>query len=207
MKFKKKLENFFYYYKWHVVGGIAAILILIPVIMSFTDKSEPDLNIIYVSDKYVSIDVSKNFEKSLNDQKLIHDIDNDGKKTFVFDPLVISYDDNNQDMAIMQKLQVYMMAGEQTLMLVHRYVAEDYDGAFEDISKYDPGDGTAYTGREGFVTAISVEGNRYLEGLGINTENLYVTMHTKTQSKKKDEKRDKAFNAAYEVLEYILNNK
>ena len=52
MKFKKKLENFFYYYKWHVVAGIAAILILIPMIMSFTDNSEPDLNIIYVSDKY-----------------------------------------------------------------------------------------------------------------------------------------------------------
>ena len=80
-----------------------------------------------------------------------------------------------------------MFAGQQSLMLVHQYVLEDYDGAFENIGDYAKEDDKTFTGNQKFVSGISVEGNKFLEDIGINTENLYVAMHVRTEKQIKKE--------------------
>lgn len=207
MAFKKRIENFFYYYKWHTVAAIFVILILLFGIKSSIDSKEPDLNILYVSDKVTAPEATNNFKKTLDENKLIKDVNEDGEKYFYFEPLVLSFDDNsNQDYALYQKLQVQMFTGVQTLMLVHQYVLEDYDGAFDNIGAYAGKDDKTFKGSEKFVTGISVEGNRLLEDIGINTENLYVSMHIRTEKQQEKGELEKEYKLAEKVLEFILDN-
>lgn len=207
MSFKEKRENFWYYYKWHTLIGILVILVVVYAVKTSVGSKENDLFMVYVSDMVVNSDSSDMLEKDLKDNDILKDVNGDGEKVFYLDTMIVSMEDNNNDMAVMQKLQVYMMAGEQSLMLVHKYIPEDYDGAFEDISAYASEDDVTYTGADGKVTAISVEGNSYLEKLGFNTENLYIAIHARTEKQEKKHVRDGEYENARNTLKYILDNK
>lgn len=197
---KKKFENFIYYYKWHTIVVIAvAVFVFFGVKMSL-DTKEPDLEFFYVSDRLTAEDAAKNFEAELLKSNLLDDFNQDGEKTFVLDPLAITFD-KNQDPSAAQKLQIRMLAGTQTLMLVHQYVLEDYDGVFKDIGNLAEDDDKTFVGEGGIVTGISVEGNKLLEKIGISTENLYLTIH-----QKKDGEMIEETKRAEKVLKYILEN-
>lgn len=203
MTFRKRAENFFYYYKWHTLAALFVIVILAFSIYSAVSSHEPDLHMIYVSDKPISSEASSKLEKSLKDEGLIADVNGDSTQKFLFEPLITSMDSSNSDMATLQKLQVCMVAGTQSIMLLHQYTVEDYDGSFEDISKY-AGSAKTITGSEGFVTGISVEGNKYLESIGINTENLYLSIHRRSEKDIEKGKLEKEYELAHKVAEYIL---
>ncbi len=207
MSFKKKLENYWYYYKWHTVIAVFIIFVVGFTIKSATESKENDLFMVYVSDKAIDTDVSGKLGKDLEKNKLIKDVNGDSEVNFYLDTLVTSLDGNNSDVASMQKLQVYMLAGEQSLMLVHKYIPEDYDGTFEDISAYASEDDTVYKGSNGKITAISVEGNSYLENMGINTENLYIGIHARSDKQIEKHERDAEYKMAHNILKYILKNK
>lgn len=207
MSFKKKTENFWYYYKWHTIIGILALVLIAYAVKTSVGSKENDLFMVYVSDKGVNAASSDMLEKDFKDSDILKDVNGDGERVFYLDNMVVSMDGANNDMALMQKLQVYMMAGEQSLMLVHKYIPEDYDGAFEDISSFASEDDVTYTGAEGKITAISVEGNSYLESLGFNTDNLYIALHTRTEKQEKNHVRDGEYKNARRALKYILDNK
>lgn len=204
VNFKKKAENFWYHYKWHLILGVFIAILLIYAVKSMVTKKENDLFAVYISDKSISEDTGKNFEKSLIEENLMNDVNGDGEKVFYFEPLVTTMDYDAADNTTMQKLQFYMLAGEQSLMLVHKYIPEDYDGAFEDISAYASSDDEVYIGNDGYVTAICVEGNKYLESMGFDTENLYVAMHVMNDRDKDNSKRIKEYETAREIMKYIL---
>ena len=88
-------------------------------------------------------------------------------------------------------------------MFLHQYVVEDYDGAFEDMSSF-AGDRKTVVGKEGYVTAVSVEGSKYLESLGINTENLYITVHRRTEKDIKKGKLDREYELAHKIVKFVL---
>ncbi len=207
MSFKKKTENFWYYYKWHTIIGILALVLIAYAIKSSVGSKENDLFMVYVSDKGVNPASCDMLETDFKDSDILKDVNGDGEKVFYLDNMVVSMDGTNNDMALLQKLQVYMMAGEQSLMLVHKYIPEDYDGAFEDISAFASEDDVTYTGAEGKITAISVEGNSYLESLGFNTDNLYIALHARTEKQEKNHVRDGEYKNARRALKYILDNK
>lgn len=203
MTFRKKLENFFYYYKWHTLAAVFIIAIVGFSVHSSMTSYEPDLNMVYVSDKPMASDTSERFEKSLKSASLVSDVNGDGKVRFLFEPMVMSMDSENADYTLAQKLQVYMFAGSQSVMFLHQYVVEDYDGAFEDMSSF-AGDRKTVVGKEGYVTAVSVEGSKYLESLGINTENLYITVHRRTEKDIKKGKLDREYELAHKIVKFVL---
>ena len=47
---REKLENFWYYYKWYVVGGVFVLLALIVGIHSCSVKPNPDLYVLFTAD-------------------------------------------------------------------------------------------------------------------------------------------------------------
>lgn len=202
---QKRFENYWYYYKWHTIVGIAVIMLIILGLKSFSSSKEADMTIVYVSDKYADPSVSQNFQDSLKENNLTADLNGDKTEYFYLDPMVVSFDGKNQDVAIMQKLQVYMAAGSQSLMMVHKYILEDYDGAFEDISDLCQDDENAFVSKDKTITGISVEGNKYLESLGINTDNLYLCLKQRTQKELKNKNRDKEYELAGKIIKFILS--
>ena len=91
MTFKQKFENFKYYYKWHTIVAIFVIAITAFGVKSCVDSKEPDINILYVSDKFVSDDTSEKFQKILEDNNLIKDINKDEREYFFFESKDIDY--------------------------------------------------------------------------------------------------------------------
>ncbi|MBQ6823665.1 MAG: hypothetical protein IJP27_03340 [Clostridia bacterium] len=47
---REKIENFWYYYKWYVIGGIVLLITLIVGVRSCTLKKNPDLYVLYAVD-------------------------------------------------------------------------------------------------------------------------------------------------------------
>ena len=204
---KEKIQHFWYYYKWHVLSAIVIGALLVSLLKSCTTREIIDLKMVYFSTRYISDEAVQGFEDSLRDQGLVKDIDGDGEAKFYLDVVLDDFEvDGNTDEATMSKIQTIVFAGDHTLMLVHQYALEDYDGCFADLSDV-AGDNSVYTSPEsGFVTGISVEGNTYLEELGIDTTSLYAAMRRRTDKEAQADKNRELFDAAYDVLDFILSS-
>lgn len=204
---KAAVENFFYHYKYHVLGGIFIVVLLLSVFKSCADKKVIDLKMVYFSDKYLATENIDAFEKSLRDNDMIKDIDGDGETQFFMDNILYDFDvDGNTDEAMLNKVLTIAYAGDHTLMLVHKYGLEDYDGSFEDLTSVVRDTDDVFYGPETkFPTGISVEGNKYLESFGIDTENLYIAMRRRNEKDKTEDKDREFFDSAYKVMDFILS--
>jgi len=208
MTFKKKWDNYWYHYKWHTLGLIFFILLAAVLIHSCAAKKEPDLYAVYLSDSYM---LDKDIEKLKTDfikNGAVGDVDGDGEKVMVFEHLVSDFQvDGFTDESTAQKMQTVMHGDEHTLMLMHKFALEDYDGHFEDISdKVKDGDEVFKSPSEKFVTGISLKGNKLLESYGMDTENLYVAIRRRTEKEKEAGKDKEYFDQAYKTMEYILSH-
>lgn len=204
---KEKLSHFFYYYKWHVIIAICVIALFASLLKSCTDRRTIDVKMVYFGKEYISQENAQLLEESLRKEGFVNDVDGDGEETFYMDIVLDDFEvDGTADEATMSKIQTIVYAGDHTLLLAHQYALEDYDGCFADLS--DKADDTqkVFTSEEnGFVTGISVEGNRYLEEMGINTTDLYVAMRRRTDKEVSKGKNTEFFDAAYDILDFILS--
>ncbi len=203
---KKKIDNFWYHYKAHTLITLLILILAVAGFKSCSDKQEIDLHMAYMSTNPISQQSIDAVEKSLAEADLLKDLDGDGAAIFYMDTVVHNFNaDSDMDQYAMQKVQTILYAGTHTITLAHQYALEDYDGSFEDISDYvRDGDKVFESPEEGFVSGISVEGNKYLESLGINTENLYVAMRRRTNAETEKNTYAKEFENGYEIMEYIL---
>ena len=206
MTFKQKIKHFFYYYKWHVIITIFAVIVLGLILKSCTASKEPDINISYISDKEVSSEAYDMLFEKLQKNNLIADINNDDEPIFYFDPIVVDFETSSQDYEVYEKLQLQLSVGTQTLIFAHRYALEDFEWAFDDVSKYANENHKTFTNSEGTIIGISVEGNKFLESVGINTENLYASIHIKTSEQKESNILEAEYEHAYKILEFVLEN-
>lgn len=207
MTFKQKWDNYWYHYKWHTFCAIFVIALIIFGFFSCSQKTEPDLYLVYLSKTMVMDENIDKTEMSLIENVPVDDIDGDGKIHVLMEHIVSSFDVNvPMDEGTAAKIQTVMFGGQHTLMLVHKYALEDYDGIFENLGEIEKeGDITFKSPSEGFVSGISVEGNRYLEELGINTKDLYVAMRRRSSEKIKAGEEKEYFDQAYKAMEYILS--
>ena len=205
---KKKIENFWYHYKGHTLITLLILVLVVAGFKSCKDKQEIDLHMAYMSTNPISQQSIDAVEKSLKEAELLRDLDGDGAAIFYMDTIVHNFSaDSDMDQYSAQKVQTVLYAGTHTVTLAHRYALEDYDGSFEDISDYaKDGDKIFESPEEGFVSGISVEGNEYLESLGINTEDLYVAMRRRTNAEVEKNAYAKEFANGYEVMEHILEH-
>ncbi len=207
MTFKKKWGNYWYKYKFHTIFALFVLILAFVGFKSCADTENIDLHMVFLSDTYASPEAEQRLEKALTDDGTLKDIDGDGVTNLYMDSLMMSFDaDSNNDMTTLQKLQTIIYAGQHTLMLVHQYALEDYDGVFEDIShKADEGHKTFVSPEEKYVSGISVEGNTLLEKAGIDTDMLYVAMRRRNQKEAEKNANQEAFDMAYDVMDYILS--
>jgi len=208
MTFKQKWDNYWYHYKWATLAALFGILLLFVGIKSFTDKKEPDLFMVYMSNSMVSEKDVNAFKADLINDGVVKDVDGDSNTFVHMEHIVSTFDVNDPiDQGTAAKVQTVLYGGQQTLMLVHQYALEDYDGMFEDLSdRVKEGDKTFNSPAEKFICGISVEGNEYLESHGINTENLYIAMRRRTLESIEKGKDKEYFDQAYKTMEYILSH-
>lgn len=208
MTFKEKAENFWYHNKFGVFLVLFIIALIVLIIWSYSGKTTYDLKLVYFSNYVLPDGTSEKVEESFRENGLIQDVTEDGEANFYMESIVRTFvADEYLDEATQAKIQTVIVTGDFTLMLAHEYALTDYAQYFEDISdRVRKGDKTFVNPEEGYVSGISVEGNTYLESLGIKTDDLYVAMrrrHPKDIEKGKDKE---FFDGAYKVMDYILSH-
>ncbi len=204
---KEKIENFWYHYKVHTIVGLLLVFCAVALLAPTSERKKPDLKMVYFSDIPIASQSKEEVNSDLTKNSVVRDINGDGEVLIYFDEIVCPFDaDAQMDEVTMSKIQTVAYAGDHTLLLAHEYALEDYDGSYADIShKAKKGDKT-YTGPlTKTVTGISVEGNTYLEEMGIDTSNLYVAMRLMPEKEKKKGETLENFRLAYEVMDYVLS--
>ena len=76
---KKKSENFWYHYKWHVIVTAFLLLVVGMIVTSLLEKDEPDTLIYYGGPAYFSEDAVGSVERAF-EQLMALDFNGDGKK-------------------------------------------------------------------------------------------------------------------------------
>jgi hypothetical protein len=129
---KKKADNFFYYYKIHILISIAAIIVIGLIVRSFVIRVNPDITVGFIGEVN-----SRNFDM------LQHKIEDKLPeiKEVGFDSATISNNYNDQQAyANMSKIMILLSASDTDLFLMSRYAYNRYapSGPFmplEDVVK------------------------------------------------------------------------
>jgi hypothetical protein len=107
-QFKKKWENYWFYYKIHTIVAVLVIIVLAVLIKQCADRVEPDMTIVLVSNNVMlTDDQTTRLDSQLS--KLSADVNNDGHKSVQVEVL---YMDKNQDGQMLQALQQKLMVEE-----------------------------------------------------------------------------------------------
>lgn len=117
--FKKKLENFWYYYKIHTIVAVFLIISIAVLITQCSTRVDPDMTVIIAS---TTVNFTEEQESGL-EQKLAEftdDINNDGKKVVDVENLYISNSatDSQLNSARETKLTVLIASSKATIYLL-----------------------------------------------------------------------------------------
>jgi len=199
---RKKWENFWYYYKIHVGVGILVAIFLIITIKDCAQNIEPDVTL-----AYTGINLQPNHIAHMEQEfvEILQDANNDGKKKISILPAM------NE-----QKLQLIIMTRDAQLLILHRPIFEAYaqHGAFQPldifiepyhirIEAHPEIQLSPKEGQEKHVYGIPLEGNRFFENMGLDTNDKYIVMLP--SGSKSRSKEIAIYRNAYAVLEKIWN--
>ncbi|MBQ3553485.1 MAG: hypothetical protein IJA08_02255 [Clostridia bacterium] len=209
--FKKKWENYWYYYKFHTWAAIFLIFVLVVSITQCASIVPADVTIDLVTSTAVTDSQIK--LGGVFDDVMI-DANNDGQKQLNIVTLYLSERrEGEEDYAMMQKMMAELAAGEVTLFLFDKPNMEFYikQDAFEplgnllDLTPYENTEGKLLR-REGddTVYGISLKGSQKLKELGFATDDLYAFIHFIPEKSKNDEKRMAQYKNAVAIMQELL---
>jgi uncharacterized protein YxeA len=118
IEFKKKMQNYWFYYKIHTIVAVIAIIIVAVLVTQCVKTDRPDMTVMMIS-KNVSL-TEEQVQKVQNMlSKYTADTNNDGKKIVTLDVITID-DDNNAQMAMAsrQKMTAEIAATDNTVYIL-----------------------------------------------------------------------------------------
>ncbi len=206
MSFKKKLENFWYYYKTPVIIVIIVALAGIFLISEMTKSVPSDLSVALVSTGALS-DESINFNEAL--PNVIQDIDDDGGANITISRLYISESMKKEDLDVMrQSLEAKLANKGATLFLVDR---TNFDSLIKkdafcpldelmNIAEY----GDRVICRGDTPIALSLAGSKVLSDMKFSDDDLYAMILFRRPGEENDPVRVKEYENAVRVLTELM---
>lgn len=201
--FKKKLENYWYYYKIHTIIGIFVLLVMIITLTECVNAVKPDLCAACVYTGYTDLSA---LEQKIADS--VGDINGDGKVRVVCDNLYMTGDaGSQQDVAARDKLIVTFVSGEYRLYIMEKefFETETFAECFEQLDGLLPADsleGGLYFG-DGII-AIPAKNCPYLTDTGIDCEKLYVGILSITDAMKNVKNIDALYDASKSLIKEMV---
>lgn len=208
----KKIDNFWFYYKWHVIVGIFVVIIASVTIYDAVTKIHPDLIIDCVTDSNISHSHTPFITDDLEASGFVKDNNDDGNIAVQMthtqtgrDPSTVSADGS-----MMQVVQLRMAVGESSLIITEPYILELYDAheIFYDLTEIADKMGIPRERRHmsedgSKVTAINIDNTEFLSKLNIPTKDCFVAVRVLNLNQQDDEEKIKQFENAKEIMEYI----
>ena len=182
----KKIENFWYYYKWYVLGAVFIIGSISFLMINSAQKPDPDLTVCYIGHS-----TSQFGAEEMLDEKLapyLTDVNGDGERHIEWLELTFAPDDLQKKNAVEAQLPALVAAGECKLFLVDKTYADSLTelGAFDGA-------------------VVSVEGVAAFTESGIDTRNIYAGVRVKPL--KMNEYHEKTLANARAIYELIKTEK
>lgn len=145
---KERLENFWYYYKWHTIIIVAVIVLASVLIGQLVNKREYDINIVYAGGYYmskISNDGIPPYETALKSlERVVDDYNGDGEININLDERYIltakeideqlSLGNSPNETRIKEDytdLNNIVMAGDFHVMLLSRALYDDYSERYD----------------------------------------------------------------------------
>lgn len=181
-----------YYYKWHVIITLAAVIIAAVTIVQCATRTRYDMTVVYAGHKNYSEEEISCMQEVLSEY--ITDIDENGEKNVMLMPLMFVDNPGSEeyDYAIQTKLDmsftdkytyVYLMDRQEAELYLNR---ENIADTFEDVTAFVPNafsevlyapDGTGY--------AVSLSDSTLMKNNDIYCDDLFVLV---AKSNNTDEK-------------------
>lgn len=136
MTAKQKRQNFWFYYKWHVIIGIIVIAIIAFTIRDFANRVNPDYTIGVITFNASSTDVFEALEEPL--AAFGEDLNGDGN--VVVD--VAQYDFSSEDPQMIMAASARLMGDFQTNQSIF-FLIDNVEKAQEQLAAFAYNDGTA----------------------------------------------------------------
>lgn len=196
---ENKTRNFFYYYKYHIIIGLAVLLLIGFTVKSCVEKVNPDFMTVFIG----QIDYTDTTKLYSQIKDAVPDIKEPG-----FDGAFITASgDAQQDYAMLMKSMAVMAAGGTDLLIADKANFEKFakNGAFislDDIAAklgVDPTKSKDFSLKSDNDTAahlygIDLSGSKELATAGIKGTELIAAIPTST----------KKVDAAVKLIEYLL---
>jgi flagella basal body P-ring formation protein FlgA len=202
--FRKKWENYWYYYKYHTLFGAFILFVLIVGITQCSSQISPDMTYILVTEnKYVTQQEQNILAKQL--EKYVPDYNKDGKKSVQ----IVSIDYSNKDKSSFESMQLKYLSELQTTDSINMIVDDNTfkrlsaTGVFGKIKNIVP----KAPVRDDY--RISFKNLAAFKKTGINklTDNLYFTIREYKGSNIESPKNKTYYNNCIDVLETIVSKK
>jgi len=196
-KLKSFVSNYWYYYKWYVIGGLFLLFALIVLLMQSVTIEKYDASVIWAMKGYVDTPYLQEMEKEL--EKYCEDIDGNGEVNVRV--ILVTYTSDggmpNSDVefSMQQKLVTQLSAGDVYIVISDETAYENHISklnAFEDLEDSYPDnpnvDGykyylkdTVFTQNETLSKAIGedtfmIMGSEELQKLNTKDQKLYEKM-------------------------------
>lgn len=118
MTISQKADNFWYHYKWYVIGLLALVFSIAFMLVQCMSKEKYDLEIVYFS--YTATVDTQTEKIAEYFEKFAEDIDGDGKANIQVINCSLNPDvgDRRYRDSILQKIQARIMSGEKSLLYI-----------------------------------------------------------------------------------------
>lgn len=130
---EKKARNFFYYYKFHILAVIVAVIAVISIVRGCVNQPNPDFNIAFIG-KISYTDATEKLSKAI--KAAVPEIKEPG-----FDGAYLADDDKSEQQYAMQmKATVLFAAGGMDLYILDKesYLRYAENGAFQNLDEIAP---------------------------------------------------------------------
>ena len=205
-------DYFWMYYKWHTIAVVFIVIAVTVTVVQKINAPKYDLTLTYAGTGYISEQSSDKLQKSLS--PLCDDVDGNGKKQLSFLQINLSEDskDAQYNMAMSMKLQLSLSEDETYIFIMDENLVKTYSGDDEqsgvfapvkDWLKADVAEDKLYAANSGGYVAVKLDGNKYLENAGIDTNGKYLVM--RFYPREDQEKQVNGYNAAAKLANKILS--
>lgn len=207
---KQWWDYVWYYYKWHIIITVLAVIIAAVTIVQCATRTRYDMTVVYAGHKNYSETEINRIQEILSEY--ISDIDGNGEKNVMFMPLMFVDNAGSEeyDYAMQTKLDVsftddytfiYLMDKQEAELYLHR---ENVDSTFVPVGDYisdvtlDWSD--LLTADNDTAYGVNVSGNSLFTENDIYCDDLYafVAVTSKTDEKNKLS-QEEAFNIVKEL--------
>lgn len=205
-------DYFWMYYKWHTIAIAFVIIAVTVTIVQKINAPKYDLTLTYAGTGYISEQSGNELQKALS--PLCDDVDGNGKKQLSFLQINLSEDskDAQYTMAMSMKLQLSLSEDETYIFIMDENQVKTYSGDNEQSGVFAPvkdwltaevSDDRLYAANGSDYVAVKLDGNKYLEDAGIDTNGKYLVM--RFYPRQDQQKQIKGYKAAVKLANKLLS--